>query len=358
MPLGRPQPAWEGATHCPGSQERCPGRAMTTLEERVASMPNSSLRPRGGTLLAFAILLMALLAPAASAASVQVDLRVVETGGQTLADQTQFTDTVTFRTDPGADCFGPPGGSGNNATIQGPTAMGAMIDASLADSDLRPVSITDQFSFGLGLCGIGGYVAGGDKFWYLKHNHAGAQIGGDQLAVKRGDDVLWYLSPGFPPPDELELVAPGLAKPGDAVPVSVFSYDDAGERKPAAGAIVTGAEQPTDANGATTVIAGAEGTFPLRATRGVDIPSNIVNLTVDTDLDPCAAQAAESIIGTRKRDKIDGTDAPDTISARGGKDRVRAAGGCADAVDCGSGRDKATVDATDEVRRCNKVRVR
>jgi hypothetical protein len=331
---------------------------MTTLEERVASMPNSSLRPRGGALLTCVVFAILALASSTSAASVPVDLRVVETGGQTLADQTQFTDTVTFRTDPGADCFGPPGGSGNNVTIQGPTAMGAIIDASLADPDLRPVSITDQFSFGLGLCGIGGYVADDDKFWYLKHNHAGAQVGGDQLAVKPGDDVLWYLSPGFPPPNELELVGPRLAKPGDAVPVTVFSYDDASSRTPAAGAVVTGAEQPTDANGATTVIAGAEGTYPLRATRGADIPSNIASLTVDTDLDPCAAQAAESIIGTRKRDKINGTDAPDTITARGGNDVVRARGGCTDVIRCGGGKDKAKVDTGDVVLRCERVRVR
>jgi hypothetical protein len=331
---------------------------MQTLEERVASMPNSSLRPRGGVLLACAVFLAALIAPAASAAPVPVDLRVVDTAGFTMAEQTQFTDTVTFKSAPEADCFGSgTGGSGNDVTIQGPTALGAVVDASQADADLRPIWVTDHFSFGLGLCAIGGKEPTSSGFWYLKVNHVGSQVGGDQAAVKSGDRVLWYLSPGFPPPDELELVAPTQARPGEPFEVSVFSYPDDGTRAPAAGAVVSGAFAPTDANGSTTINPAVEGTFPLQATRGADIPSNVVNLTVDEDLDPCATQASEEIVGTRKRDKIDGTASPDAITARGGDDRVRVAGGCSDVVDCGSGRDKATVDPSDAVRRCNKVRV-
>jgi hypothetical protein len=331
---------------------------MTTLEERVASMPISVLRPRVGRLLACVSFLFLLLAPAAWAAPVPVDLRVVDTDGFTMAQQTQFTDTVTFKTAPEADCFGPPGGSGSDVTIQGPTALGAVVDASQADADLRPIWVTDQFSFGLGLCAIGGKEPTSSGFWYLKVNHVGSQVGGDQAVLNGGDQVLWYLSPNFPPGDELELVSPDLARPGEPFQVTVFAYADDGTRTPAAGALVAGAFEPTDANGVTTVHPSTEGTFPLQATRGVDIPSNVVNLTVDEELDPCAAQLPEEIVGTRKRDKIDGTANPDTISARGGRDRVRAAGGCADVVDCGSDRDKAIVDPSDAVRRCQRVRVR
>jgi len=331
---------------------------MTTLEERVASMPISSLRPRAGVVLACAAFLVALIAPAASATPVPVNLRVVDTAGFTMAEQTQFTDTVTFKSAPEADCFGPGSeGSGDNVTIQGPTALGAVVDASQADADLRPIWVTDAFSFGLGLCAIGGKEPTSSGFWYLKVNHVGSQVGGDQAVVKAGDQVLWYLSPGFPPPDELELLAPTQARPGEPFQVQVFSYTDDGTRTPAAGAVVSGAFEPTDANGTTTINPASEGTFPLQARLGDEIPSNVVNLVVDAELDPCAAQVAQEIVGTRKRDKIDGTAGPDTISARGGDDRVRVAGGCSDVIDCGSGRDKATVDPSDVVRRCNKVRV-
>ena len=320
-------------------------------------MPISSCS-RAGVLAGCVVLLYLLLAPLASAAPVPVDLRVVDTAGFTMAEQTQYTDSVTFKSAPEADCFGPgTGGSGNDVTIQGPTALGAVVDASQADGDLRPIWVTDAFSFGLGLCAIGGKEPTSSGFWYLKIDHVGSQVGGDQAVVNSGDRVLWYLSPGFPPPDELELVAPTQARPGEPFQVSVFSYADDGTRAPAQGAVVSGAFEPTDASGTTTINPAAEGTFPLQATHGPDIPSNVVNLTVDQELDPCAAQLPEEIIGTRKRDKIDGTTGPDTITARGGDDRLVIAGGCSDVVDCGSGRDRAIVDAADVVRRCNRVRV-
>ena len=117
-------------------------------------------------------------------AAVPVDLRVVDTDGFTMAQQTQFTDTVTVKTSPDADCFGPPGGSGAEKTLSGPTALGAVWDASQADADLRPIWLTDQFGFGLGLCAIGGKVPPSSGFWYLKVNHVGAQVGGDQLVLE------------------------------------------------------------------------------------------------------------------------------------------------------------------------------
>jgi hypothetical protein len=317
----------------------------------------SSLRPRVGLLLACAAFVFLLIAPTARTAPVPVDLRVVDTPGETLAEHIQFTDTVTIRTDPEADCFGPPGGSGHDVTIQGPTALGAVADGGAVDGDLRPLSVTDQFSFGLGVCGIGGREASGSSFWYLKHNHAGAQVAGDQLTVNSGDNVLWYLSPGFPPPPELVLVAPPLARPGEPFQVSVFAYEDDGSRTAAAGATVSGADAPTDANGVATITPGGEGTFRLQATRGTDIPSNTARVVVNAELDPCRAQPGQLIVGSRKRDKIDGTPEPDTIRARGGDDVVRARGGCEDVVNCGRGHDKAKVDGEDVVRRCQRVRL-
>lgn len=330
---------------------------MTTLEERVASMPISILRRRFGMFAGCVVMFLMYIAPTATAA-VGVDLRVVDTDGFTMAQQTQFTDTVTVKTSPEADCFGPPGGSGAEKTLNGPTALGAVWDASQADADLRPIWLTDQFGFGLGLCAIGGKVPPSSGFWYLKINHVGSQVGGDQAPVANGDDVLWYLAPNFPPGDELELVGPEVARPGEPFQVQVFSYTEEGTRSPAAGALVAGAFEPTDANGFTTVTPSGAGTLALQATRGVDIPSNLLNVTVSAELDPCAATTGEEIVGSGKRDRIRGTADPETITARGGDDKVNATGGCADQVDCGSGKDRATVDSLDSVRRCNRVKVK
>src|SRR5918997_4659265 len=107
-------------------------------------MPISFLRTRVGAFVGCVLFL--LLLPAAAKAAVPVDLRVVDTDGFTMAQQTQFTDTVTVKTSPEADCFGPPGGSGADVTIDGPTGLGAVWDASQADADLRPIWLTDQFS--------------------------------------------------------------------------------------------------------------------------------------------------------------------------------------------------------------------
>jgi hypothetical protein len=318
-------------------------------------MPISILRRRFGMFAGCVVMFLMYIAPTANAA-VGVDLRVVDTDGFTMAQQTQFTDTVTVKTSPEADCFGPPGGSGAEKTLNGPTALGAVWDASQADADLRPIWLTDQFGFGLGLCAIGGKVPPSSGFWYLKINHVGSQVGGDQAPVANGDDVLWYLAPNFPPGDELELVGPEVAQPGEPFQVQVFFYTEEGVKSPAAGAVVSGAFQPTDANGFTTVAPSPEGSVSLQATRGIDIPSNLLNVTVGSD--PCVATAGEEIVGSSKRDKINGTDDPEKITARGGKDKVNSAGGCADQVDCGSGKDRATVDPADSVRRCNRVKVK
>src|SRR5919204_4305571 len=155
---------------------------MQTLEERVAQMPYRSLRRRGVAPLIFLALLTV---PSGASAAVQADLRVLATDGRVLADQRQYTDNVTVRTDPGADCFGPgTGGSGNGVAVRGATALGIVSDAARNDRLLRPVSISDAFSFGLGICGFGNATASGNASWYLKVNHVGSQVGGDQARLK------------------------------------------------------------------------------------------------------------------------------------------------------------------------------
>jgi hypothetical protein len=297
-----------------------------------------------------------LLVPSAAVAgTTTADLRVLNTAGTTLAEQSQVTGDVTIKTDPGAQCFGPPGGSGDNVDVPGPSALGIVKDAADSNSALRPLSVTDQFSFGLGVCGIGGYTfdQGDTAFWYLKVNHVGAQVGGDQYLLNGGDDVLWYLSPTFSPlPNELALHAPAVAQSNQPFTVRVTSYDDSGQASPVGGAVVNGAEQPTSGDGTTTVR--LTHSVALQALHGADIPSNLEIVCVVTSNGACGAPL-HKIIGTNRRDRIRGTRVPDLIRSRAGRDHVNTRGGLSDTVNCGRGRDKAIVGPADITRRCERV---
>jgi hypothetical protein len=320
-------------------------------------MPYSKTLRLGVACLAF--ITMLLVPGVAAAASTTANLRVVNTAGTTLADQSQVTGDVTIKTDPGATCFGPPGGSGNNVNVPGPSALGIVKDASDSNPALRPLSVTDQFSFGLGVCGIGGFTFdfGSSSFWYLKVNHVGSQVSGDHSLLKAGDEVLWYLQPGYAAPNELQLVAPTTAKSGVPFTVTVYAYSDSGARSPVAGALVTGADVPTAGDGTTAVQLTRSAT--LQALHGADIPSNqeIVACVPSTQsaCGPAQKVARHRIIGTNGADYIKGTPGPDLVRARASTDRINTRGGLSDIVNCGRGRDKAVVDSTDITRRCEKV---
>jgi hypothetical protein len=323
-------------------------------------MPKRNLNLMGAACLF--VFALALGAAPALAGTTTAHLRVVNTAGTTLADQSQVTGDVSIKTDPQADCFGSgSGGTGNDVAVPGPTALGIVKDASDTLGSLRPLSITDHFfsTFGLGVCGIGGFAfhPGDSGFWYFKVNHAGSQASGSQTPIKGGDEVLWYQSPGFPPPNELQLVAPTTARSGVPFTVTVYSYSDTGVRTPVNGALVTGADLPTAGDG-TTLVAITR-TLTLQALHGADIPSNqaIVACIPSTQsaCGPAQRVARHKIIGTNHADSIKGSPAPDLVRARGGVDHVNTRGGLSDVVNCGRGRDVAIVDSTDITRRCEKV---
>jgi hypothetical protein len=210
-----------------------------------------------------------------------VDLRVVGAGGKSLAETTLGAATTSIKTSPKATCLGKgTGGSGHSVRIKGPTALGVLGQASKSIAALRPLLVTDHFlsEFGLGLCGIGKSSATSKLSWYLKVNHKNPNRGGESVKLHAGDEVLWALEP-YPYPSELSLVAPATAETGKPFTVTVFSYDDKGKKKPAAGVTVTGASGPTDAAGNATVTLSAAAT--LVATHGKDIPSNQVAVCVN-----------------------------------------------------------------------------
>jgi len=318
--------------------------------------------------------LAAVLAPApAGAATTTAKLRVL-TPTRVLDPGTTYIvdDSVTVPTRPEADCLGPPGGSGAEYSYTDPVALSLLATAGRTTKSVRPLLLSDQFGFGIVVCGIGGAVAGPGQFWYLKSNHEEATVGADQLKVANGDQVLFYLAPdNFPAPNpaELELIAPARAEPGKPFSVQVIEHACVTDPDtfavsctsgPAAGVTVSGGtgSATTAADGSAQVTANRKA--KLAATRGTDIPSAVLKVCVDAELAACPARRGERIIGSPEGEKIVGTRGADTIRARGGNDTIDARKGGPDKLDCGPGKDVVRIKRSDDddrvSRDCERIR--
>jgi hypothetical protein len=285
-----------------------------------------------------------IMASAAHAAGNKVggDVRVVDSNGKILLDQRQYTGTTKVKTSKKADCFGEgTGGSGHEVEVPGATALGIVSDASEYEPKLSPLSITDSFDFGLGVCGFGSAIAPSSGYWYLKQNHVGSMTGGDLTTVKNGDDILWYLIEDYndPIPAELELVAPSTIEPGAKIPVKVFEYADDGTRTPAAGAEVGGAT--TGADGTAQVAPTGAGTR-LVARRDGAIPSRALDVCQAQKISDCPNGHVLEISGSDSADKIKSDKRPSLISGHRGSDRIdltKSKDSAPPIVDCGPGED-------------------
>lgn len=300
------------------------------------------------------------LAGSAAAKPVPVDLHVEGADGATTAAR-YLTDTTSVSTQENRGC----GGSGDRRRLPGKTALGALVDAGRVNQLVAPVGVSDQFDFGLFVCGIGGdYGNGESSFWLYRVNHVAAQVGSESFKVRRGDDVLWYLSDtarNRNTGDELELVAPARARTGQQFSVTVYAYDLAGVRTPAAGVRVTGGTTPvtTDASGAAAVTVAEDGDARLRASLAPNIPDAPVKVCVAASLSDCPAERVDKLYGSRRAERIRGTRGRDVVAAAGGRDVVLVRGGGADFVSCGGGRDFVRAGRLDTVQRdCEVVRLR
>jgi hypothetical protein len=323
---------------------------------------------------AIALTALAVALPASVAgATTQAKLRVL-TPNRVLDPGTTYVlaDPVRVRARRDADCFGPPGGSGSRFTFEKPVALGLLASGAQASKRLRPLLLTDQFGFGLGICGIGGAAAGPGSFWYMKANHAEAAVGASELRVRDGDEVLFYLAAdNFPNPNpaELELLAPARATPGDSFTVRVrqhacatdpVSFETTCSTAPAEGASVRtgGQTATTGADGRATVTLSRSAR--LLATRGADIPSEALRVCVSEKRPKCPAKRGERIVGTSGGERIKGTPGADAIRARGGRDVIDLRSGGPDRVNCGGGRDTvlAGQGGDDRLRLCERIRRR
>jgi hypothetical protein len=299
------------------------------------------------------------LFPAAGSATVTAHLRVL-TPDRVLDPGTTYIvdDGVTVPTRSDADCFGPPGGSGAAYSYEKPNALSLLATAGRTTKAVAPLSLTDQFGFGLGICGIGGAEAkSGQSFWYLKANHEEATLGADQLEIRDGDEILFYLAPDAypnPNPAELELKAPPRAKAGAPFTVAVVehkcvtdqtTFETSCTSGAAVGATVSGADAPvaTGADGTAQLVAGDSGVATLTATATGAIPSEALATCIAADLASCPAARGISLVGSPQGDRIKGTAGDDTIRSRGGDDQLDLRRGGADRVNCGPGRDTVRI---------------
>lgn len=329
---------------------------------------------------ALAGLLVSALLPAAAAGKPDptAELRVL-TADRVLDPGTEYVlgpESVT--TDPNADCnFGGAGGSGQTYAFPDPTGLGLLSAGASARGSLRPLSVTDEFGFGLAVCAIGGVDDGPGTFWYFKRNHRELSVGADQEPIEDGDQFLVYLAPdNFPEPNvkELELLAPVRVGTGESFQVTAIEHGCVTDPNtfvvtcssaPAAGVTITGAPlgTTTDASGHATVrgfTADGPSSLKLGATRAPDIPSAVLSVCVGQRVADCPRARGERIIGRADADRIKGTPGPDKIKARAGADRIDLRKGATDKLDCGSGRDTVLLkrgDKDDRVgRNCERIR--
>ena len=302
-------------------------------------------------------------ASSASAASVTSQVRV-EAGGHDIGPGWHYAhDSVTYDTSQSAAC----NGSGDPGSINGPTALGALVQAADYTRRLRPVQLSDQFEFGPFVCGVGDFESTESAFWLYKVDHVSPEVGGDQFPINSsGREVLWYLSDsasGANTGNELFLsVGERIVQTGDPVSVTVLEYDAIGQPTPAAGVQIIGGGNPvTDAAGHATVTFDQTGRQFIRGVRGIDVPTDGLRLCAwQESRTECETFIAGRVVGTHDADRIRGTDDPDRIIGRDGDDRINSRGDdAADAVRCGPGKDVARVDRIDRVaRNCETVKRR
>ena len=142
--------------------------------------------------------------------------------------------------------------------------------------------------------------------------------------------------------------------------VRVFGHRFDGTINPAADVVIEGATSQLDLGNGRYEVTVAQGTTTLRATRGLDVPSNQFETCSLADLSDCPRAHGRTIVGSRKADDLPGTRGFDDISGRGGDDTIDIGTGGRDTVSCGAGEDKVMVDPGDRddeiADNCEKVR--
>jgi hypothetical protein len=251
--------------------------------------------------------------------------------------------------------------------LPGQTALGLVAAAAEASGPLQPLLVAED-SFGRRLCRVGAFnETDTPSFtgWVYRVNHVFGQVSGEITAIAKSDRVLWYFADfgnSINTGDELGLSAPVRSRPGN-VPVTVTAYTFEGVASPAPdGTVVTGGTSPVTTVGGTALVPVAPGIAPLRAigpgAAPDEIPSNVQEVCVATELEQCPPKRGLRIVGTNTADSFRGGAGFDTIRSRGGPDKVKVRGGAVDRVNCGNGKDIVIAGPEDRLKGCEKVRAK
>ena len=231
---------------------------------------------------AVALAVAAIAAPAAAAAPVSVNLRV-EGQSRTIIDAPVTSDGHTITTPSGGThpCDGTNNGA-HPAPVPVATAAlddGARLNSFSWDADWFAGSLND-----FAVKEVAGEHQTSSQFWGYAVNFKFASVGGCQMKVNQGDEVLWIFD-AFSKAHVLKLTGPGAATTGAPVTVQVT---DGGDGSPQAGASVGGAQ--TGADGKATLSFADAGVYRLKAERADSVRSNSLTVCVDPPgAEPCTS---------------------------------------------------------------------
>jgi hypothetical protein len=226
---------------------------------------------------------VALAAAAPSlAAPVTVNLRI-EGASQTLYEGPITTDARNITTSSGGthDCNGqnqgaanPIGGTPTTAAYDGAVAKNLAFDALWFGSQNDPSS-GDFFINQISSDRMADDFSGPTWNWWSNYQYG--MIGGCQLVLQNGDDVLWDF--GSYDLSALRLSgAPTRAATNEQFTVTVDQFDTSGNRTSAEGASVAGAT--TDASGHAAVAFADAGNHTFKATKSGTVRSNAATICV------------------------------------------------------------------------------
>jgi hypothetical protein len=223
------------------------------------------MKSRIGTL---AVLGLALAAPSATAAPATVDLRV-EGSTDTIFEGTVKTDGHSIEQDKNGPqpCNGTNGGANPTA---GPTVTSALDDAVAWDGTWNP-SFSDFL-----VNRIGSDKATDTQFWGTALNGTPTELGGCQVQVKNGDEVLWAYDM-FSAKQFLHVTGPRTAKLNK--PFKVKVTDEKNGNKPVKGATV-GRVARTNSKGVATIVGKERGLTLVKAERRGAVRSNALVVRV------------------------------------------------------------------------------
>jgi hypothetical protein len=228
------------------------------------------MKTRIGTLV---VLIAALaLVPAAQAAPTKVKVRVEG------ATKTLFEGAVTTDAHPvdGGDGSGPhacDGTNGGASTTPGPTATGALDDATKLGNLAWNGGFDPSFSDFV-VSKIGPDASTSSQFWGVAVQWSPLQVGGCQYKVSRGEEILWAYDL-FNKKHVLRLSGPRRIRYGKRFSVKVV---DGQTNKPVAGAKVGG--KKANAGGVARLRLRRVGTKRLKATEATSVRSNQIVVKV------------------------------------------------------------------------------